>query len=89
MQKGGTGAYFRGLRPGKPLANMLVPSAAGRSGRRTARAWGLVRFGREVYCPRRPLEVVKPWQARNNPKEGWVLQNPRPQNEMDVGNPRP
>ena len=33
--------------------------------RRTAPAWGLAQFGREVLdCPRRPLEVIKPWQAR-------------------------
>ena len=32
--------------------------------RRTAPAWGLVQFGREVFCPCRPLEVMKSWQAR-------------------------
>ena len=32
--------------------------------RRTAPAWGLAQFGREVFCPSRPLEVIKPWQAR-------------------------
>ena len=32
--------------------------------RRTAAAWGLAQFGREVFCPWRPLEVLKPWQAR-------------------------
>ena len=31
---------------------------------RTAPAWVLAQFGREVFCPRRPLEVVKLWQAR-------------------------
>ena len=37
----------------------------GRAGgmRRTAPAWGLAQFGREVFCPW-PLEVIKPWQAR-------------------------
>ena len=32
--------------------------------RRTALAWGLGQFGREAFCPWRPLEVIKPWQAR-------------------------
>ena len=32
--------------------------------RRTAPAWGLAQFGREVFCPWRPLEVRKPWHAR-------------------------
>ena len=32
--------------------------------RRTAPAWGLAQFGREVFCPWRPLEVIKPCQAR-------------------------
>ena len=36
----------------------------GGSLRRTARAWGLAQFGREVFCPWRPLEVIKPRQAR-------------------------
>ena len=27
--------------------------------RRTATAWGLAQFGREVFCPQRPLEVVQ------------------------------
>ena len=36
----------------------------GGSLRRTAPAWGLAQFGREVFCPWRPLEVKKPWQAR-------------------------
>ena len=29
----------------------------------TAPAWGLAQFGREVFCPWRQLEVIKPWQA--------------------------
>ena len=33
--------------------------------RRSAPAWGLAQFGREVFCPWRPLEVRKPWHARN------------------------
>ena len=28
------------------------------------RARGSAQFGREVFCPWGPLEVVKPWQAR-------------------------
>ena len=31
--------------------------------RRSAPAWVLAQFGREVFCPCRSLEVVKPWQA--------------------------
>ena len=33
--------------------------------RRTAPAWGLAQFGREVFCPWRPLEVIEPSQARS------------------------
>ena len=40
------------------------PGSGGRSIRRAAPALGLVQFGREVFCPWRPLEVVKPWKAR-------------------------
>ena len=36
----------------------------GGSRRRAAPAWGLAQFGREVFCPWRPLEVRKPWPAR-------------------------
>ena len=36
----------------------------GGSLRRTAPAWGLAQFGREVFCKWRPLEVRKPWHAR-------------------------
>ena len=36
----------------------------GGSLRRTAPAWGLAQFGREVFWPWRPLEVRKPWHAR-------------------------
>ena len=32
--------------------------------RRAAPAWGLAQFGREVFCPWRPLDDVKPWQTR-------------------------
>ena len=38
--------------------------AEGGAMRRTAPAWGLAQFGREVFCPWRPPEVIKPWQAR-------------------------
>ena len=31
---------------------------------RTAPAWGLAQFGREVFCSWRPLELTKPGQAR-------------------------
>ena len=51
-------AWTRGLRPKK-----LCPRRLGRGSlRRTAPAWGLAQFGREVFCPWRPLEVIKPWQ---------------------------
>ena len=36
----------------------------GGSLQRTAPAWGLAQFGREVFCPWRPLEARKPWHAR-------------------------
>ena len=51
----------RGFWPGK-----LWPDGRARGGamRRTAPEWGLAQFGREVFCPWRLLEVVKPWQAR-------------------------
>ena len=35
----------------------------GGSLRRTAPAWGLAQFGREVFCPWRPLEVRKSWHG--------------------------
>ena len=62
MQKNAAGVDFRGLWPGK-----LWPRRSrwgGGAMRRTAPAWGLAQFGREVFCPWRPLEVIKPWQAR-------------------------
>ena len=37
--------------------------AEGGSLRRTAPAWGLAQFGREVFCSWRPLEVRKPRHA--------------------------
>ena len=40
------------------------PEGGGGSRRRAAPAWGLAQFGREVFCPWRPLEVLKPWHAR-------------------------
>ena len=46
------------------LANTVAGGRGGRAMRRTAPAWGLVQFGREVFCPRRPQEVIKPWRAR-------------------------
>ena len=52
---------FRGLRPQKALSKTR---RGGGSLRRTAPAWGLAQFGREVFCPWRPLEVRKPWHAR-------------------------
>ena len=57
-----TGVDFRGLRPKK-----LCPRRSRRRGgslRRTAPAWGLAQFGREVFCLWRPLEVRKPWHGR-------------------------
>ena len=51
------GVDFRGLRPGK-----LWPRRSrwgGGAMRWTERAGGLRQFGREVFCPWRPLEVVK------------------------------
>ena len=32
--------------------------------RRAAPASGLAQFGRQFFCLRRPLEVMKPWHAR-------------------------
>ena len=52
------GVDVRGLRPGK-----LWPKRS-RWGEGDATAWGLAQFGREVFCPWRPLEVVKPRQKR-------------------------
>ena len=56
------GVDFRGLRPKKvwPKRSRWGWGAM----RRTAPAWVLTQFGREVFCPWRPLEVIKPWQAR-------------------------
>ena len=31
---------------------------------RTSPAWDLAQFGRDVFRPWRPLDVIKPWQAR-------------------------
>ena len=50
----------------------LRPKRSGQDGRagvggalrRTALPSVLAQFGREVFCPWRPLEVTKPWQAR-------------------------
>ena len=38
--------------------------AGGGAMRQTAPAWGLAQFGREVFCPWRLLQVIKPLQAR-------------------------
>ena len=56
-------AYFRGLRPGKSRPTFRERKGGGWI-RRTAPAWGLAQFGREAFCPWRPLEVAEPWQAR-------------------------
>ena len=48
----------------KALSKTVVPR--GGSLRRTAPTWGLAQFGREVFCPWRPLEVRKPWHARTS-----------------------
>ena len=56
------GMDLRGLRLGK-----LWPRRSnwGRGAMpRTAPPRGLAQFGREVFCPWRKLEVLKPWQAR-------------------------
>ena len=45
----------RSVRDGRP---------GGGSRRRAAPAWGLAQFGREVFCPWRPLKVRKQWHAR-------------------------
>ena len=55
------GVDFRGLRP-KNLSRRRSRPRGG-SLRRTAPAWGLAQFGREVFCPWRPLEVRKAWHA--------------------------
>ena len=44
--------------------------------RRTAPAWGLAQFGREVFCRWRPLEVIKPWQARTFAGAGLAPSRP-------------
>ena len=62
------GVDFRGLRP-KMSGQDGRPGGGGGGRRRTAPAWGLGQFGREVFCPWRPLEVIKPWQG--------VLSRPR------------
>ena len=46
----------------KTLSKTVAPR--GGSLRRTAPAWGLAQFGRQVFCPRRPVEARKLWQAR-------------------------
>ena len=46
----------------KGLSKTVAPRGGSR--RRAAPAWGLAQFGREVFCPWRPLEVRKPWHAR-------------------------
>ena len=50
------GVDFRGLRP-KKLCPRRSRRGGGGSLRRTAPAWGLAQFGREVFCPWRPLEA--------------------------------
>ena len=47
----------------KAVAN-TVAATRGSWPSRAAQAWGLGQFGREVFCPWRQLEVVKPWQTR-------------------------
>ena len=73
------------------LANVSGPGGEV-SGRRTERAWGLVQFGREFFCPWRPLEVTTKgngwktldpnmtwmWEKTLNPKCSWVLKNLKP-----------
>ena len=61
------GVDFRGLRP-KKLCPRRWRRAVGGGGsqRRTAPAWDLAQFGREVCCPWRPLEVRKQWHARTS-----------------------
>ena len=46
--------------------NSVQDGRAGWGGslRRTTPARGLAQFGREVFCPWRPLEIRKPWHAR-------------------------
>ena len=47
---------FRGFWPKKRLAKTV---GLGRGG-----AMRRAQFGREVFCPQRPTEVIKPWHAR-------------------------
>ena len=50
--------------PKRSVQDGRAEGGGGVSLRRAAPAWGLAQFGREVFCPWRPLEVRKPWQAR-------------------------
>ena len=53
------GVDFRGLRPDKLWPRRSRCGGAGAM-RRTAPAWALAQFGREVFCQWRKLEVTKP-----------------------------
>ena len=62
MQKAWQAWTFVDFGP-KGLSKTVAPRGGGWR-RRAAPAWGLAQFGREVFCPWRPLEVRKPWHAR-------------------------
>ena len=49
--------------------------------------WGLGQCGREVFCPWRPLEVVKPWQARTVAAAKIILgaKTLNPKSDADFG----
>ena len=49
---------------GRASPGQHLGSERGGSIRRAALAWGLAQSGREAFCVWRPLEAVKPWQAR-------------------------
>ena len=63
VQKAWHGRTFMDFGQASP-GQHLASGGRGGSIRRAAPAWGLAKFGQEVFCPWRPLEVIKPWQAR-------------------------
>ena len=94
MQKAGQAWTFVGF--GQASSGQDGRAGAGAM-RRTMRALGLRQFGLEVFCPWRPLEVIKPWQARifavvelapsMTPKSYWV-QKPESLKVMHIVAPK-
>ena len=58
------GVDFRGLRPGKLWPRRSRLGGAGVHDATDCAGVGFGAIRREVFCPWRPLEVIKPWQAR-------------------------